>query len=325
MERNDTLSVLILGDVMMHARQLEYDYTEFLEEMRPLIEEADFSIANMEFSLGGKPYSGYPAFSAPDGYASYVRDCGTDVFLMANNHILDRGAKGLERTISVYDSLNVWRCGVAKDVGEQSSSYPLILRRNGISVALINFTYGTNSPSRKEYPRVNMMDKDEVRLSIQKARERNADFILALPHWGNEYQLRHSKEQEEWAEWLVKEGVDAIVGAHPHVVQDTTHISRVPVIYSLGNCISNMSATNTRLGLAVELRFIRNGDKTSLDEPVLHFTWCTLPGRLTHTYKTIPIKKWASRKNDWLTKSDYDNMISTLERVCKITSVEYNY
>ena len=265
MKRNDTLSVLILGDVMMHARQLEYDYTEFLEEMRPLIEDADFSIANMEFSLGGRPYSGYPAFSAPDGYASYVRDCGTDVFLMANNHILDRGVKGLERTISVYDSLNVWRCGVAKDVREQSSNYPLILRRNGISVALINFTYGTNSTSRKEYPRVNMMDKNEVRLSIQKARERNADFILALPHWGNEYQLRHSKEQEEWAEWLVKEGVDAIVGAHPHVVQDTTHISGVPVIYSLGNCISNMSATNTRLGLAVELRFIRNGDKTSLD------------------------------------------------------------
>ena len=147
MKRNDTLSVLILGDVMMHARQLEYDYTEFLEEMRPLIEDADFSIANMEFSLGGRPYSGYPAFSAPDGYASYVRDCGTDVFLMANNHILDRGVKGLERTISVYDSLNVWRCGVAKDVREQSSNYPLILRRNGISVALINFTYGTNSTS----------------------------------------------------------------------------------------------------------------------------------------------------------------------------------
>lgn len=321
--KNDTVSLLIVGDVMMHARQLEYDYTEFLEEMKPLLNKADFTIANMEFSLGGKPYSGYPAFSAPDGYANYVKECGVDVFLMANNHILDRGIKGLKRTLSVYDSLGIRFCGAARDSLSMEESFPLILRKDGLSIALLNFTYGTNAPASRGYPAVCMMDKDKIHHAIAKAKEKKADVIIALPHWGTEYQLTHSSEQAKWAGWLVEEGVDAIVGAHPHVVQDTTHISGVPIIYSTGNFISNMSARNTRLGMAVELRIIRKDGRAVLQEPVLHFTWCTLPGMLSKTYKTIPIKKWASRKDDWLTKSDYENMLATLKRVCESTSINY--
>ena len=87
----DTLSMVFIGDVMMHAKQLEYNFRTFLEPVRSRLEAADVAVANMEFTLAGEPYSGYPAFSAPDGYAEYLADCGVDVFLMANNHILDKG------------------------------------------------------------------------------------------------------------------------------------------------------------------------------------------------------------------------------------------
>ena len=326
----DTVSVAILGDVMMHSPQFSRDHRTFLERIAPALREADFAVANMEFTLGGKPYSGYPAFSAPEYFPWYVADeCGVDVFLTANTHILDRGAAGLRRTLGIYDSirdsLGVIQTGTARDPAELKGNYPLFLSRKGIRIALVNFTYGTNLGSDQEWPKVNYMRREEVAAAIRSAREQGADFVIALPHWGTEYRLRHDADQGSWAEWLAAEGVDAVVGAHPHVVQDTTHIRGVPVIYSLGNTVSNMSAPNTRIGLLATLRFVSDpvtGEKRLL-EPRLRFLWCTLPGRLLpDSYATLFVKEWANRRNDWLTPSDYDNMISTYRNVLDATGIE---
>lgn len=324
---NDTVSVFIIGDVMMHSRQLEYDHRPFLSSISHRMKEADFCVANMEFPLGGRPYTGYPVFSTPDWYADYVAACGADVFLMANNHILDKGPDGLERTLGYYshlrDSLGICYTGAAADPVSSRETYPLIISRRGIRIALINFTYGTNGGSAESWPKVNRMREEEIHRAFRSARDQEADFIIALPHWGNEYELNHSKSQERWAEWLVGEGADAIVGSHPHVVQDTSHIGGRPVIYSMGNAVSNMSAKNTRLELAVTLRFVRVFETGELQmlEPELDFMWCTLPGMLTTSYSTIFIKEWATRRSEWLNPSDYDNMVATLERVRKATGI----
>lgn len=326
----DTVTVAVIGDVMMHARQLEYDHHPFLARISPALRKADFAVANLEFPLGGEPYAGYPSFSTPDYYAWYAaEDCGIDVFLTANNHVLDRGTKGLARTLDVYaqirDSLGVRQTGAARDAGERQESYPLLLFRQGIRIALVNFTYGTNYAAQAEWPAVNRMRKDEVGAAIRRAREQGADFVVALPHWGTEYRLRHDAAQQDWAQWLAGQGVDAVVGAHPHVVQDTTHLRGVPVIYSLGNAVSNMSATNTRIGLMAVLRFVHDpvsGEKRML-EPELRFTWCTLPGMLLpDSYATLFVKEWANRRGDWLTPSDFDNMMSTYQRVLDATGIE---
>ncbi|MBR4428334.1 MAG: CapA family protein [Clostridia bacterium] len=312
----DTVSLLVIGDVMMHRGQIAADYSCFLRDLAPLVEQADFRVANMEFSLGGEPYTGYPCFSAPDAYARYVKDLGFNVFLVANNHIFDRGEAGLRRTLCIYrDSLQVPYTGIG--------AKPLLLEKKGLRIALVNFTYGLNGHVRGEQPRVNRMDGETVRKTIEDARSEGAHFVIALPHWGEEYRLRHSPEQETWAEFLVACGVDAIVGAHPHVVQDTTHIRGVPVLYSLGNAVSNMSAPNTRLELAVTLRFVRDlvqGGQRML-EPELTFLWCTLPGKLTASYATIRVQEWATRRSEWLIPSDYDNMLETLARVRRETGI----
>lgn len=315
----DTVSIYILGDVMMHSRQLQYDCESFLENIVPYMQEATFCVANMEFPLAGPPYTGYPAFSTPDWYPEYVARCGADVFLLANNHVLDKGQAGFRRTLRVYDrlsdSLGVRYTGVGKD--------PLILHRHGIRIALVNFTYGTNMGPEGEGPDVLRMRREDVKESINRAKAAGADFILALPHWGNEYELRHSATQDNWAGWLAGQGCCAVVGAHPHVVQDTTHVSGVPVFYSLGNAVSNMSAINTRLELSVTLRFVIDhitGEKTML-EPQADWLWCTLPGMLTDSYATIRIKDWATRRSEWLNPSDYDNMCATLSRVRAATGI----
>lgn len=324
----DTVSVFIIGDVMMHSRQMDFDHRRFLSEIAPRMREADICVANMEFSLAGPPYTGYPQFSCPEYFPEYVAtDCGADVLLTANNHVLDYGGKGLSRTLDFYDhlrdSLGVLHTGAAADSASKAATYPLFISRKGIRIALVNFTYGSNIGPGAAWPDVNRMRRKDVHAAFERARDNGADFIVALPHWGTEYQLQPDATQREWAEWLVSEGADVIVGAHPHVVQDTTHINGVPVIYSLGNAVSNMSVTNSRLELAATLRFTVNrssGEKKML-EPQLDFMWCTLPEKLTDSYSTIFIKEWANRRDDWLIQSDYDNMVETLDRVKAATGI----
>lgn len=325
----DTLSVYIIGDVMMHSPQFSKDHRIFFSNIAPKMRGADICIANMEFTLAGPPYSGYPAFSSPEYIAGYMADdCGTDVFLTANNHILDKGTKGIRRTLEIYDgladSLGIRHTGSALDENQRQANYPLILERKGFRIALINFTYGNNLGPQDKWPMVNEMKENDIHAAFERAKEQEAEFIIALPHWGVEYQLRHSSQQERWAKWLIDEGADVIVGGHPHVVQDTTHIKGVPVFYSLGNAVSNMSIENSRLELAVTLRFVvdrASGEKTML-EPQLDFMWCTLPGNLTGSYATIYVKEWANRKDDWLIPSDFENMIATYDRVKAATGIE---
>lgn len=328
----DTISISVIGDVMMHTKQLNYDYSQFLEEIRNKLSDSDLSIANMEFALGGKPYTGYPAFSAPDGYAEYVADCGVDVFLTANNHILDKGKSGIERTIGIYrkmeDEGKIRFTGIAGSEEDDIQRYPLILAVKGIRIAFVNFTYGTNTSIASEFPKVNRMEKTDIAKAIERAKEQKADFIVALPHWGTEYKLIHSESQEKLAVWLAEQGADIIVGAHPHVVQDSTNIRTssgkvVPVFYSIGNAISNMSAINTRLELMVKIKIaIDKYGEPEIVAPGIDFLWCTLPGMLKDNYTTISVKDFIGKRDLWKNKSDYDNMLQTYRRVKETTKIE---
>lgn len=323
--RTDTVTVSIIGDVMMHAKQLPTDWTMFLRHLEGMFAQSDLCIANMEFPLGGKPYRGYPSFSTPDDFPPVIRDSGIDVFLCANNHVLDKGSEGLRRTIGKYGEMEgILFTGISADSEQDERTYPLIVPVRGLRLALVNFTYGTNSGPSEEWPKVNLMKKDDIARAIRRAREKGADYIIALPHWGVEYELHHSESQMKMARWLVEEqGCDAVVGAHPHVVQDSCRIRGRSVFFSLGNAVSNMSVKNTRLELMVTLRIQKNADGSSrMLEPRVDFLWCTLPGKLTDSYATIPVEEFRGRRDLWMDPSDYDNMIESLDRVKKETGIK---
>lgn len=313
----DTLSVFVIGDVMSHTPQLHYDCNTFFQHIRGPLENADIAIANIEFPLGGEPYTGYPRFSGPDRYADYMASIGTDIFLTANNHILDQGKRGLMRTLTRYRSMSdsVRFTGAAENERERNALYPLIVDARGMRLALVNFTYDTNGILVSGWPNTNYMDTTDVAAAIHRAKLQEADFIIAFPHWGEEYNIIHSPAQERWANWLVEQGVDLIVGGHPHSVQDTTHIGGVPVIYSLGNAVSNQSQPGTQLELAATLRFVRQGSRCHMLEPELRYMWCSRPGGLGDSYYTIFVDEWLGRRDEWSGKSDYDTMVSTMERI----------
>ena len=293
------LSMLFCGDLMQHEPQIRaaqqadgtYDYTECFQFVKPEIERADVAVANFEVTLGGKPYKGYPQFSAPDEYLAAAVDAGFDVLLTANNHCLDTYQRGLERTIAKMDSLKVPHLGTYVNQQERDRTYPFLLEKNGFRIVLLAFTYATNGLKVKAPNVVNYMDTVQIAKDIAKAKKMNPDVIIALPHWGIEYQLLPSAEQKMIAKWLLRKGVDHVIGGHPHVPQPIelrqgNHL----VAYSLGNYISNQSKPNTYGGYMVRMEFTKKAGKTALSDCGYKLYWVSRPadgGR--KQYRIYPI------------------------------------
>ena len=272
----ERITLLFAGDLMQHQTQIDaartpagtYDYSPCFSLVREQISRADIAVGNLEVTLAGPPYRGYPSFSAPDEYLHAIRDAGFDVLLTANNHCLDKGAKGLERTLLMLDSLDIPHAGTYRNAVERRQQYPLFIRKNGFLIALLNYTYGTNGIPVTPPRVVNYIDKETIRQDIQSARARRPDAIIACMHWGEEYHSLPDKEQQELADWLLEQGVTHIIGSHPHVIQPmelrTDGFRQHVVVYSLGNFISNMSAPNTDGGLLFTLEL----EKYPLPQPL---------------------------------------------------------
>lgn len=288
---SDTISIYFAGDLMQHEAQIKsartsegsYDYSSCFKYVKDEIRKADIAVGNLEVTMGGLPYTGYPAFSAPDEYLYAIKDAGFDVLLTANNHCLDRGRKGLERTVGMLDSLRIYRAGTYIDDADRIHNYPLLVEKKGFKIVFLNFTYGTNGIKVSSPNIVNYIDKDQISKDILKARLMRPDIIIACVHWGVEYKTIPNKEQADLAEWLVKMGVNHVIGSHPHVVQPITVLEKNPtpdksfIAYSLGNYISNMSAPQTDGGLSVTIMLKKTEGKTRLIDYKYSLVWTSRP------------------------------------------------
>ncbi len=295
------LSLLIAGDLMQHMPQIKsarqsddsYDYGECFAGIKAEVERADIAIANFETTLAGQPYSGYPQFSAPDDFLSAVQSAGFDIMLTANNHCVDTRRKGLERTLTMMDSLGMAHLGTYRTLDERERTYPYLIEKNGLRIVLLNFTYDTNGIPVPQPCHVNLMDTLEIAADLDKARQMKPDAIIALPHWGIEYQTLPSKEQREMAAWLLSHGVDHVIGGHPHVAQplELRNDGRNLVAWSMGNLVSNQSKPNTYGGYMVRLDITKSGLQTTLSDCYYTLYWVSRPpdNGYRHTYRILPI------------------------------------
>ncbi|MCR4858934.1 MAG: CapA family protein [Bacteroidales bacterium] len=298
------LSMLIVGDLMQHQGQIDaardtdgiYRYEETFRYVRDEIISVDLAIANFEVTLGGKPYQGYPRFSAPDEYLQASIDAGFDVLLTANNHCLDTRKKGLERTIDMMDSVHIPHLGTYKNREEREKNYPFLIEKNGFRIVLLNFTYGTNGIEVEEPNVVNYMDTAEIASDILKAKAMHPDILIAIPHWGIEYVLLPNQQQKQMAFWLLEKGVDHVIGGHPHVLQPMELRNKEKnggnvVVYSLGNYVSNMSKTNTDGGAMLHLDFVKRGDTVTLENCSYSLVWVSRPVISGHkNFRIYPIQ-----------------------------------
>ena len=287
----DSISLLFVGDLMQHQPQIaaakgaggKYDYSDCFKHLANEIGKADLAIGNLEVTLGGKPYSGYPAFSAPDEFAESARNAGFDVLLTANNHCLDRGKKGLVRTLDILDSLRIIHTGTFRTNEERQAHYPLLIEKKGFRIVLLNYTYGTNGIAVSSPNVVNFIEEKHIYRDILKARLMRPDVIIACMHWGIEYNMLPEKYVRDLAKRMIGLGVDHVIGSHPHVIQpievwdDEATPDRHVVAYSLGNFISNMSRRNTDGGLLLKISLRKTAGITRLDKCSYAFVWTSRP------------------------------------------------
>ena len=295
-----SVKLIFAGDLMGHMPQVNaalqkdgtYDYSPCFRFVKDYVKSADLAILNLEVPLDGKPYSGYPQFSSPDALAEGARDAGFDIMTTANNHCMDRGKRGLERTLQALDRLGIPHLGTYSDRAHHDAEHPLMVDIKGLRLALLNYTYGTNGIPAVAPNVVNLIDTAEMARDLRIAHEQGADYVITLIHWGIEYAIKANREQEQTARWLLDHGCDAVIGGHPHVVQNftldaNTKNNRFPeiVVYSMGNLVSNQRDVNCDGGIMVELTLSRNDESKSITQECRYMPYWVHRGTVDGLYQ----------------------------------------
>ena len=282
-----TFTLAAIGDIMCHNTQYidaynesnnTYDFSYVFNDISLYTKTADICIGNLETTFAGEEvgYSSYPTFNTPDSLAYELKDIGLDVLSTAGNHALDKGFDGLSRTIDTLNAADISHLGTYKNEEDQNKT--LIKYVKGIKIAFVNYAYGTNGiplPSDKPFC-VNLIDENLMKTQIDNAKKENPDIIVACMHWGNEYKTKQNSTQEDLANFLFQNGVDIILGTHPHVLEPMEKRTVTLedgstkdgfVIYSLGNFISDQNAENTRSSIILNLDITKHVDgKITIDK-----------------------------------------------------------
>ncbi|MHB0939744.1 MAG: CapA family protein [Armatimonadota bacterium] len=267
-------TVAAIGDILIHSTLYKaahtgggaYDFKPLFAQVKPYLESADYTIANLEVPVAGadRGYSGYPCFNSPVSLAYALRWSGVDLVTTANNHSLDKGWSGLASTLDNVDRTGLQHIGTHRSVEEQQT--PTIVEIGGVKVGFLGYATMTNGipiPKGKEFA-VNLIGNgDPVIAAARRAREAGAQMVVAVLHWGNEYQRQPTDQQQALAKKLLAGGVDYIIAHHPHVVQPITRptVSRNGqpytglVAYSLGNFVSGQRDRYRDSGIILYLTF----------------------------------------------------------------------
>lgn len=251
-----------IGDILIHARVYndaltdgEYDFMPMLEKVDPFLNDTTITFANQETMIGGESIglSTYPSFNSPVEVGDSLKQVGVDVVSIANNHTLDRGEKAIQHAIKYWDKIGMMYTGSYKDE-EDSKTVRIYETDEGMSVAFLAYTYGTNGitvPEGKDYL-VNYIDREKIAKDIAEAEEKADVTILSL-HQGNEYERLPSQEQKDLVQFAADKGADVVLGHHPHVLQPVEWVegkdgNKTFVIYSLGNFLSGQVDLYQRIG-----------------------------------------------------------------------------
>ncbi|MDX1960011.1 MAG: CapA family protein [Leptospiraceae bacterium] len=259
LSKKSKISISAIGDVMLHAPQLTsayqkdckcWDFKPVFEEVKPHIEKDDLSIGNLETTLPGDPklFSAYPEFGSPDEIVSAMKYIGMDVLTTSNNHSMDKGKKGLIRTLDVLDKEGVHHTGTFRSNDEYTQKPFLIVKAKDWKIAILAYTYGTNGIAVPKAVKVNLIDKKQIADDLEKALGERPDLVIVSYHFGDEYQRFPNSFQKEIVQYSFEEGADVVLGSHPHVLQPYEyqevkdkygHTKKRLAIFSLGNFISS--------------------------------------------------------------------------------------
>ena len=261
----DTVRLVMVGDILMHDPVIESGMTEdgcnydhLFANISQELAYADIAMLNQEVIIAGEQFgiSGYPRFNSPLELADAIGKAGFDVVLHATNHTLDKGRDAMLKCLSYWRQNHPDVKVAGMHDSEADADNVCVIEKNGIKVAVLNYTYGVN-PAGDQYIKsepylVDILIESEVKRDIERAKEA-ADFIVVAPHWGEEYTHTPTSSQKKWCELFLKCGVDLVIGTHPHVLQPIEWLEgedgqRTLVYWSLGNYVNSTSEQGRGIG-----------------------------------------------------------------------------
>lgn len=304
-----------------------YDFNSmFTEEIKNFLSSSDYVIGNLETPISSfkedlktKPYT----FTSPIEFAQAVKYAGFDFVTTANNHCLDNGIDGIKKTLDSLDTVGLDNTGVS--YGEEKLK---IININGIKVALLSYTYGTNAFSNHVYldknekkVKVNLFQeqelsntfvrnlyqgnnivikvlrkffkflgafqlnkmvyeriesskrqKEEIIKKINNCKKNGADCIIMCMHEGGQYNEKPIEKTKKTAKFLIKNGVNLVIGNHEHVVHNVEFVDDHFITYSLGNFIDTVGVLKDPFGkmseysILVNIYISKNDNKINYDK-----------------------------------------------------------
>lgn len=269
-----------VGDIMSHKDQLNlarqkdgsYNYDSQFICVKDALSKADYTIANLELTISvNDSYTGYPGFRIPESILTTLKDCGIDMFTMANNHMLDGKFEGLVHTVDKVEEYGFAHVGAYRTAEE--AGQPVVADINGIRFGFLAYTDHVNENERHLTSEqagfcVKLLSRADFRSDVQALRDLGAEVVICMPHWGNEGRRAVPAANREYARAMVEAGVDIILGSHPHMVQpidmaemEVNGVNKdILIAWSLGNFISNQTYRYEDSGIILDFTVTREED-----------------------------------------------------------------
>ena len=286
-QEENTIELLAVGDNIAHQTIREVGMTEYgpwnydsvYQYVKEDVEAADLALVTQEtiFVENREDVSGYPSFGTPPEFGDALVNTGFDVIASATNHALDKGTDSIEYTLNWWEENHpdIPVLGLY-DSEEAAEEIPIISCKD-LKLAMLDYTYSLNGlelPSDQEYM-VDVFDEEQVREDIRQAKEL-ADVVIVVMHVGNEYEQDVDQETQEWTDIFLEEGVDIVIGSHPHVVRTMETLTgedghKMLVYYSLGNFTSTQTDLPSLMGAMAKITVRKNIETGEIEIPEHEF------------------------------------------------------
>ncbi len=274
-DQRRTITIAGVGDILVHREIIaqalndgggRVDFGPQLEGIRPLIEPVDLAVCHIEFPLGSAegPWTAWPDLpNSPPQLAQTIADLGFDACSTASNHTLDQGMAGVASTIDALRAVGIPHAGSA--TSEEEAARITLIDVQGVSVALLSYTYSFNGIPRPHEWCCNLMETGAMIADAQRARQAGAQLVVLSLHHGVEGIAPPTPSQREVVQALADSGqIDLVLGHHAHVVQPVTKVGDMWVAYGHGNLLSAQSRRDPRTGdgLVTTFTFAEQADGT---------------------------------------------------------------
>lgn len=291
-------SVIAVGDNLCYGALLDsgqyesgiWNYNHVYANVLDEIQSADVALISQETVLTSDHdfINSDSPMAAPTEVGDAIVDAGFDVVSAATNHVNDYGSEYMAQTFDFWKTNypDIPVLGIHET--QEDCDTIKTLEVNGITIAFLNYTYGSNNPVSDENGAylIDIFDKDQIASDIQKAKA-ISDCIIFTAHWGTEDETMPTEYEKQWAAFLLQQGVDVIIGSHPHVLQPYGRISddqgnSALIFYSLGNFVTSQEGLTELLGGMAGFtiqKTVLNGETTveildpALKPLVMHYSY----------------------------------------------------